>query len=250
MKHCPYCNQELEDSDLFCPNCGKKLTPLKPCGSGGAELNNDDSQQSVDTPEYDEDNSSSKKWWIVAVVAFLLIGGGGYWYWNSKHSNPIASAPVPEAAPDTAAAAPDTAVSDNVEIDSVVSEENDNNRVDERVKNFIRDFYYHIWNDESSSFFRDYLTESCYEKQHQVLIDTNGNEVEDDGEGVARWNFEGLPSGTEANRSSNDITIEAIDREHYRIGIQYEEGGIHYVTLKILEGDSGKLKIDDVKYSY
>ena len=84
---CKYCNAEIEQDALFCPNCGKDLSKFDKCVNCGELLDNDATfcpHCGTEQPHEEIVEESSSKKWIWILCAVLIIAGiGGWWYWDS-----------------------------------------------------------------------------------------------------------------------------------------------------------------------
>lgn len=118
---CKFCQSELGQDTLFCPNCGKDLSGFDKCVKCGELLDDDavfcpycGTEQPHEEPE---ESAGSRKWMWVGLVALVLAVGGGCLYFASSKGET-------EAVPADAIADTDSiAVSDSTEPEIRVSKD-------------------------------------------------------------------------------------------------------------------------------
>lgn len=85
---CKFCQSELGQDTLFCPNCGKDLSGFDKCVKCGELLDSDavfcpycGTEQPHEEPE---ESAGSRKWLWVSLIALVLAVGGGCFYFLSS----------------------------------------------------------------------------------------------------------------------------------------------------------------------
>ena len=158
MKTCPSCGAQIDDSSLFCTECGKQIPQGNVCSHCGAPVNNGDSfcqncgnkidEQPTSTspiPEQDvtdielqnqelyeeEDDSQNKLLKPLIALLILALIGGGWWYYKSSGNSTNGNA-LQEVA-DSISSGTDE---DKAEEDKVYSEKDI-----QEMKEFLEQFY-------------------------------------------------------------------------------------------------------------
>lgn len=86
---CKFCQSELGQDTLFCPNCGKDLSGFDKCVKCGELLDGDavfcpycGTEQPHEEPE---ESAGSRKWlWVSLIALVLAVGGGCFYFLSSK----------------------------------------------------------------------------------------------------------------------------------------------------------------------
>ena len=96
---CKYCNAEIEQDALFCPNCGKDLSKFNKCVKCGELLDNETAfcphcgAEQPRIEEVVEGPANSNKWfWIVGAILLIgVLAGGGYYFMGNRSATSLSA---------------------------------------------------------------------------------------------------------------------------------------------------------------
>ncbi len=83
---CGKCGTKLNDTDVFCPQCGEKVPQVSEVNDVPANNQSNVKPEPIVYSEAEE-NSNPWKWVAIALIAVLVIGGGAYWYFYMMPQN-------------------------------------------------------------------------------------------------------------------------------------------------------------------